>query len=229
MVSHPAGPIRQPRLPQCLSVASVTRAVTGRAPAQRQSHARDFKPRLLGPHRAGVLAPCLPGGDVMHSYSAARVRRLGRGQPLGRTSHLQRESSHLSIGQRLGNDCEPNRESRDEVHLQPLQGVVRQPGQDGEPPLHSRRGAAVGLWGHIGTRGPGRTQRLHRRWHAWGGHGGNRDPRSALGLAEASSRVGSRALRRGTAVSPRGSKPDGLNLPFCGSGRKPNLCRRGPQ
>lgn len=204
-MSHPAGPLGQPR------TSSVPRGLRGRASAPRQSRAIDSTPRPLGPHGAGVLAHRLSGGGVRHSYSASgQLLRLGWGWRPGQPSHLGRESSHLSIGQRLGNDCEPNRESSDEVHLQPLQGVVRQPSQDGQPPLHGRRGAAVGLGGHTGTRGPGLTQRLHRRRHAWGGHGGHKTSSQGLGLGECSNRAGSRALRRGTSVSPRGSKPDVL-------------------
>lgn len=52
-------------------------------------------------------------------------------EPRGQSLHLGWESSHFCIGQGLGDDGESHGESSNEVQLQPLQGVVRQPGQDG--------------------------------------------------------------------------------------------------
>lgn len=89
----------------------------------------------------------------------------------GQTPHLGRESSHLRVSQRLGDDRERDREPCDEVHPQPLRGVVGHPGQEGQPPPQGGRGAAAGPRGRVGGPGHGRLHRLPRR-HACVGVGG---------------------------------------------------------
>lgn len=116
------GPSGNPALlVQCLRVTSVARAVTGACVCPKavtccRLHAKPSG----GPHGAGVLVPCLSGGDTMHFCSApGTVLRLEWGGSGGQTSHLGREGSHLGVGQRLRDDREPDRESGDGVHLQP--------------------------------------------------------------------------------------------------------------
>ncbi|KAF5914969.1 hypothetical protein HPG69_011161 [Diceros bicornis minor] len=162
--------------------ASLARSPACQAPppAGRKNH-RELRRTAPGALRAsregGWGTPLACWGLSPGSWPLEWGQAVGRacGQYWGQTSHLRRESSHLSIGQRLGNDREPDREAGDEVHLQPLHGVVRQPGQDGQPSPHGPKGAAAGLRGYTCTRGPGLTQRLHRRGHACGGPGGNID------------------------------------------------------
>ena len=108
----------------------------------------------LAPMGLDPWAPHLSRGDIAHFYSASGwVLRPavesgpgeGCSQQQGQTSHLGRESGHLSTGQHLGDDLEPDREPSNEVHLQPLHRRVQQPVQDGQPPLHSLRGPSASL------------------------------------------------------------------------------------
>ena len=86
----------------------------------------------------------------------------------GQLCHLGRESSHFCVGQSLGDDRESHGESSDEVNLQPLQRVDRQPGQNGQSPLQGPTRAAAGVRRHVqaGADLSRRTDSLEWGW-AW--------------------------------------------------------------
>lgn len=99
--------VRQSRSSSLPVYGSVTRAVTRRVSAQRQSHALAYKPRLLWPYGTEPWVPPFSGGDIMHFHSVS-------GRAL-------RPRAGLAVWRRCG--------------VQPA-GVDTSPGEGVQPPQH---------------------------------------------------------------------------------------------